>query len=123
MSSVEPTLLDGIQGPQGLIEPERLSRLVEVSPGELATTLGLTLADVSAPAEWASSAVQDRLREFTRIIQCVLPYCGSPRRAFEWFRWQVIPGFGEQTPEDLVRTGRAEHVLSYLEGIAEGGYA
>jgi hypothetical protein len=122
MSPVEP-LLDGVLGPQGLIEPELLSRLVQVSSGELATTLGLSLADVSAPSEWASSAVQDRLREFTGIIQHVLPYCGSPRRALEWFQSQVIPGFGEQTPADLVRSGRAEHVVSYLKGIAAGGYA
>jgi hypothetical protein len=123
MSSGEPTLLDGIRGPQGLIDPERLSRLVRVSPRDLATTLGLSLADASAPTEWASSTVQDRLSEFTRIIQRVLPWCGSPRRAFEWFQSQAIPGFGDQTPAALVRTDRAEDVLSYLGGIAAGGFA
>jgi hypothetical protein len=45
------------------------------------------------------------------------------QQAFAWYRSQPLPSFGDQTAEDLVRAGRAEHVLSYLSRIASGGYA
>jgi hypothetical protein len=57
------------------------------------------------------------------IINRVLPWCGSVQQAFAWYCSQPIPAFGDQTPESLVRQGRAGHVLDYLGGITLGGYA
>ncbi len=68
-------------------------------------------------------ATQTRLREAKRIIKLVLPWSGSLQTAFAWYRLQPIPAFGDQTPEDLVREGRAEHLLSYLAGLSVGGHA
>jgi hypothetical protein len=44
-------------------------------------------------------------------------------QAFAWYRAQPIPSFGDQTPEDLVKEGRAEAVKAYIGRIAVGGYA
>ncbi len=123
MSSDVPTLLDGIQGPEGLIEPDRLGRALQFSAGELATAVGLPLPDLSTPADWASPAIQARLREFILIAERVLPWCGSAAAVMVWFRSQPLPSFGGQTASDLIREGRGAHVLRYLDVIDTGGYA
>ncbi len=74
-------------------------------------------------ARLRAPATQARLREVTEIINRILPWCGSVPQAFSWYRSQSIPAFGDQTAEDLVRARRARHVMSYLSGIALGGYA
>ncbi len=43
--------------------------------------------------------------------------------AIAWYRAQVPPSFGDQTPEDLVKQGWAEAVRCYLGRVAVGGYA
>jgi hypothetical protein len=123
MSSAESALLSDISGPDGLIDPDRLARMLLVSRNELTAAVGLRHSDISTPERWASPEAQDRLGEVAKIIDWVLPWCGSPPRAYTWFRSQPIPSFGEQTAADLVRAGRAEHVLSHLETIAAGGFA
>jgi hypothetical protein len=123
MSNGEPTILNRISGPDGLIDPDRLSGVLLVSGSELTAAVGLRLADISTPAEWTSPAIQARLREIARIIDRVLPWSGSASQAFAWFRSQPIPSFGGQTAADLVCAGRAEHVLSHLDRIAAGGFA
>jgi hypothetical protein len=123
MSAGEPTFLNDISGPDGLIDLNRLSRVLLVSRNELTAAVGLGLSDISTPEGWASPTVQARLSEVAQIMDCVLPWCGSPPRAYAWFRSQPIPSFGGQSAKDLVCAGRAAHVVSHLERIAEGGFA
>jgi hypothetical protein len=108
---------------QGLIEPGRLSEILRVTKGELASASGLSREAVSKVTRLGAPATQTRLREVAEIINRVLPWCGSVPQAFAWYRSQPLPAFGDQTAENLVRQGRAGHVLDYLGGIALGGYA
>ena len=108
---------------QGLIEPGRLSEILRVTKGELASASGLSREAVSKATRLGAPATQTRLREVAEIINRVLPWCGSVPQAFAWYRSQPLPAFGDQTAENLVRQGRAGHVLDYLGGIALGGYA
>jgi len=89
----------------------------------LASASGLTRDAISKRARLGSPATQARLREVIQIINRVLPWCGSVQQAVAWYRSQPIPAFGDRTAENLVRPGRAAHVLDYLGGIALGGYA
>nr|WP_321985627.1 XRE family transcriptional regulator [uncultured Lichenicoccus sp.] len=107
----------------GLVGPDRLSQIVHLTKGELAAASGLARDPVPKTARVRSPATQARLREVTEIINRILPWCGSVQQAFASYRSQPIPAFGDQTVEDLVRAGRARHVMSYLSGIALGGYA
>jgi hypothetical protein len=107
----------------GIIEPGRLGALLHVSKGELALAFGLSRDAVSKTNRLRAPATQARLREATDIINRVLPWCGSVPQAFAWYRAQPLPAFGDQTAAELVREGRAAHVMSYLSGIALGGYA
>ena len=117
------TFLDDVIGAEGTIEPERLSGLLRITRGELGLASGLSRDAVSKTARRRAPATQNRLREVSEIINRVLPWCGSLRQAFAWYRSQPIPAFGDQAAEELVRQGRAADVMRYLGGIALGGYA
>jgi transcriptional regulator with XRE-family HTH domain len=119
----EAVFLEKVITHEGVVEPDRLSGALRVTKGELATAAGLSRESVSKVTRLRALPTQKRLREVAEIINRVLPWCGSVPQAFAWYRSQPIPSFGDQTAEDLVRAGRAEHVLSYLSRIAAGGYA
>ena len=68
-------------------------------------------------------AHDETLHDVAEIINRVLPWAGSVPQAFAWYRAQPIPSFGDRTPEDLVKEGKAEAVKAYLSRIAIGGYA
>ena len=120
---MQPGFLDSVIDADGVVEPDRLSLILRVTKGELATASGLARDSVSKVARLRAPATQARLREVAEIINRILPWCGSVPQAFSWYRSQPIPAFGDQTAEELVRMGRARHVMSYLSGIALGGYA
>jgi hypothetical protein len=122
-ATLERGFLADVIGSDGTVHPDHLSTTLRVSKSELAVALGLSRDAVSKTARLRAPATQTRLREAATVINRILPWCGSVQQAFAWYRSQPIPAFGDQTAEDLVRAGRAEHVLSYLAGIATGGYA
>ena len=99
-----------------MVEPDRLSLVLRVTRGELATASGLARDSVSKIARLRAPATQARLREVTEIVNRIMPWCGSVPQAFAWYRSQPIPAFGDQTAGDLVRAGRARHVVSYPPG-------
>ncbi len=121
--SAAHSFLDEIISREGWIEPARLSDMLRITKGELAAASGLSRDAVSKTRRLQAPATQARLREVVEVINRVLPWCGSVPQAFAWYRSQPIPAFGDQTAEDLVRSGRSEHLRSYLAGIAVGGYA
>lgn len=57
-----------------------------------------------------------------QLIAMVEPWAGSRERATDWFENQSLPSFGNLTPADLVRQGRAVAVKAYIERISVGGY-
>jgi hypothetical protein len=121
--AVAAPFLGDVIDQQGFIEPGHLSDMLRVTKGELASASGLSRDAVSKTTRLSAPATQARLREVAEIINRVLPWCGSVQQAFAWYRSQPIPAFGDQTAENMVRQGRASHVLDYLGGIGLGGYA
>lgn len=121
--SLRSPFLDDVLTDDGLIAPDRLGDALRISRTELAAASGLSREAVSKIARRRAPATQARLREVAEIVNRVLPWSGSLPQAFAWYRSQPLPAFGDQTAEDLVRQGRAEHVLRYLAAIARGGYA
>jgi hypothetical protein len=123
VSTAGPFLAEVIDR-EGFIEPGRLSGALRVTRGELALAAGLSRDAVSKTTRLNSLTTQKRLREVAEVINRVLPWCGgSLPMALAWYRSQPIPAFGDQTAENLVQHGRAEHILDYLGGISRGGYA
>ncbi len=112
-----------VVGTEGAIQADRLSEMLRITKGELASVTGLSRDSVSKAARLKAPATQARLRDVAEIINRVRPWAGSVHQAFAWYRSQPIPSFGEQTAEALVKEGRAEAVRRYLDRIAVGGYA
>jgi len=117
------SFLDTVISSEGTVEPGHLSNALRITRGELAAAAGLSRDAVSKVARLRAPATQARLREVTEIINRILPWCGSVPQAFAWYRSQPLPAFGDQTAEEIVRQGRAAHVMSYLGGLALGAYA
>lgn len=57
-----------------------------------------------------------------QLIAMVEPWAGSSEKAIDWFENQSLPSFGNLTPADLVRQGRAVAAKAYIERISVGGY-
>jgi uncharacterized protein (DUF2384 family) len=110
-------------GLDGQIEPGLLVHVLRITKTELAIASGLSRDAVFKSSRLKARATQTRLRDVAEIISRVLPWAGSVPQAFAWYRAQPIPSFGDQTPEDLVKEGRAEAVKAYIGRIAVGGYA
>jgi len=123
MSMTPVSFLAEVMGQDGKIEPGLLILELRITRTELATAFGLSRDAVSKTSRIGARATQARLRDVSEIIARVLPWAGSVPQAFAWYRAQPIPSFGDQTPEDLVKEGRAEAVKAYLSRIAIGGYA
>ncbi len=117
------TFLQDVLGRDGDIATDRLVLALRISKTELAAALGLSRDSVSRLARLKSRATQTRLRDVAEIINRVLPWAGSVPQAFAWYRAQPLASFGDRTPEDLVKEGRAEAVKAYLSRLAVGGYA
>jgi len=108
---------------EGLVAVDRLVEAFRVTKPELARVAGLSRDAVSKRNRLKSRTTQARLRDIVEIINRVLPWAGSVAQAYAWYRAQPLPSFGDQTPEDLVRQGRAEAVKRHLSRIAVGGFA
>ena len=117
------SFLHEVVGRDGDIATDQLVLALRITKTELAAALGLSRDSVSKLARLKSRATQTRLRDVAEIINRVLPWAGSVPQAFAWYRAQPLASFGDRTPEDLVKEGRAEAVKAYLSRLAVGGYA
>jgi hypothetical protein len=57
------------------------------------------------------------------IVARISDWAGGPRQALAWCREVGIPALGGQTAEQLVKSGQAQSVMTYLDHIAVGGFA
>jgi uncharacterized protein (DUF2384 family) len=55
-----------------------------------------------------------------RILTIAAEMTGAQERATAWFKHHPIAGWSGRTPEDLVREGKGEKVLAYLEAVRSG---
>lgn len=103
------------------LSARRIADLLGVTLSELAGLAGVarnTLASANG-ARKADAA----LSPLVRILAMADEMAGGNERAALWFKHQPIPGWGGKTAYDLVRAGKAEKVLAYLEAVRSGVYA
>ena len=67
--------------------------------------------------------MNEHVEEMIEILINVAPRFNSFELAYVWYRTQFLPGFGDQTAEQLVQDGRAIDVFGYLDGVDAGTYA
>jgi hypothetical protein len=107
----------------GFFAPRRIAEALRTTSEEVARTAGLGRDAVQRSDRVRSDKTQRRLREMVEIINKVEPRFGSALMAYAWYRSEPLPGFSGQTAMQLVRSGRADEVLDYIDAVDAGVHA
>ncbi len=107
----------------GLFVPRKIAEAWRTTSEEVARTAGLGRDAVQRRERVRSDRTQRRLREMVEIINKVEPRFGSALIAYAWYRSEPLAGFSGQTAMQLVRGGRADDVLEYIDAIDAGVHA
>jgi hypothetical protein len=107
----------------GVFAPRRIAEAFRTTSEEVARTVGLGKDAIQRKDRIRSGKTQRRLREMIEIINKVEPRFGSALMAYAWYRSEPLPGFSGQTAMQLVRSGRAEDVLDYIDAVDAGVHA
>ncbi|MEI9405118.1 MULTISPECIES: antitoxin Xre/MbcA/ParS toxin-binding domain-containing protein [unclassified Mesorhizobium] len=107
----------------GLFAPKKIADAFRTTSEEIARTAGLGKDAVQRRERVRSDKTQRRLREMVEIVNKVEPRFGSALMAYAWYRSEPLPGFSGQTAMQLVREGRADEVLNFIDAVDAGVYA
>ena len=107
----------------GFFAPRKIAEALRTTSAEVARTAGLGRDAVQRRDRVRSDKTQRRLREMVEILNKVEPRFGSALMAYAWYRSEPLPGFSGQTAMQLVRSGRADEVLEYIDAVDAGVYA
>ncbi|MBV8768268.1 MAG: DUF2384 domain-containing protein [Hyphomicrobiales bacterium] len=107
----------------GILAPRKIAEALRTTSAEVARTAGLGRDAVQRKDRVRSDRTQRRLREMVEIINKVEPRFGSALIAYAWYRSEPLPGFSGQTPMQLVRNGRSDEVLDYIDAVDAGVHA
>ena len=107
----------------GFFAPRKIAEAFRTTSEEVARTAGLGRDAVQRKDRIRSDKTQRRLREMVEVINKVAPRFGSQLMAYAWYRSEPLPGFSGQTAMQLVRSGRADDVLDYVDAVDAGAHA
>ena len=107
----------------GIFAPRKIADALRTTSEEVARTVGLGKDAIQRKDRIRSDKTQRRLREMIEIINKVEPRFGSPLIAYAWYRSEALSGFSGQTAMQLVRNGRANEVLDYIDAVDAGIHA
>jgi len=107
----------------GVFAPRKIAEAFRTTSEEIARTAGLGKDAVQRQDRVRSDRTQRRLREMIEIINKVEPRFGSALMAYAWYRSEPLSGFSGPTAMHLVRNGRAEEVLDYIDAVDAGVHA
>ncbi len=107
----------------GVFAPRRIAETLRTTSEEIARTAGLGRDAIQRKDRIQSDKTQRRLREMVEVINKVEPRFGSALMAYAWYRSEPLPGFSGQTAMRLVRDGRADDVLDYIDAVDAGIHA
>lgn len=107
----------------GLLAPRKIAEALRTTSEEVARTAGLGRDAIQRKTRLRSDKTQRRLRQMVEIINKVEPRFGSALVAYAWYRSEPLSGFSGQTAQQLVRSGRADDVLDYVDAVDAGVFA
>ncbi len=108
---------------EGLFSPRKIAEVLRTTSDEIARTAGLGRDAIQRKDRIRSDKTQRRLREVAEIINKVEPRFGSALMAYAWYRSEPLAGFSGMTTMQLVRNGRADEVLDYIDAVDAGIHA
>lgn len=107
----------------GIFAPRKIADAFRTTSEEIARTAGLGKDAIQRRDRVRSDKTQRRLREMVEIVNKVEPRFGSTLMAYAWYRSEPLPGFSGRTAMQLVREGRADEVLDFIDAVDAGLYA
>jgi hypothetical protein len=107
----------------GFFAPAKIAQTLHTTSEEVARTAGLGRDAVQRKERVRSDRTQRRLREMVEVLNKVEPRFGSALMAYAWYRSEPLPGFSGQTAMQLVRGGRSDEVLDYIDAVDAGVHA
>jgi hypothetical protein len=107
----------------GFFAPRKIADAFRTTSEEVARAAGLGKDAVQRKDRVRSDKTQRRLREMVEVINKVEPRFSSTLMAYAWYRSEPLPGFSGQTAMQLVRSGRGEEVLEYVDAVDAGVHA
>lgn len=107
----------------GLFSPKEIASILHTTTEEVARTAGLGKDAVQRKDRVKSDKTQRRLREMVEIINKVTPRFGSELMAYAWLRSTPLSGFSGWTAMQLIRAGKADQVLEYVDAVDAGVHA
>ena len=107
----------------GLFAPRKIAQVLCTTSEDIARTAGLGRDAVQRKDRMRSDRTQRRLREMIEVLNKVEPRFGSALMAYAWYRSEPLAGFSGQTAMQLVRGGRADDVLDYVDAVDAGVHA
>ncbi|WP_400771280.1 antitoxin Xre/MbcA/ParS toxin-binding domain-containing protein [Methylosinus sporium] len=107
----------------GIFAPRKIADMLRTSSEEIARTAGLGKDAVQRAGRLRSDKTQRRLREMVEILNKVEPRFGSALLAYAWYRSEPLAGFSGFTAMQLVKSGRADEVLDYVDAVDAGVHA
>ncbi|MGB6116708.1 MAG: antitoxin Xre/MbcA/ParS toxin-binding domain-containing protein [Mesorhizobium sp.] len=107
----------------GFFVPRKMADAFLTTSEDIARSAGLGKDAVQRRERVRSDKTQRRLREMAEILNKVEPRFGSGLIAYAWYRSEPLAGFSGQTAMQLVRGGRADEVLDYIDAVDAGVHA
>jgi hypothetical protein len=107
----------------GIFAPRKIADILRTTSEEIARTAGLGKDAVQRASRVRSDKTQRRLREMVEVLNKVEPRFGSALLAYAWYRSEPLSGFSGQTAMQLVKSGRADEVLEYIDAVDAGVHA
>ena len=107
----------------GLFAPRKIADVLRTSSDDVARTLGRGRDALQRKDRVGSDKTQRRLREMIELLNKVEPRFGSALIAYAWYRSEPLAGFSGQSAMQLVRDGRAQEVLDYIDAVDAGVHA
>lgn len=104
----------------GILTPAKIAAAFRTTREEVARTVGLGKDAVQRKDRLRSDKTQRRLREMVEIVNKVEPRFGSALIAYAWYRSEPLAGFSGQTAMQLVRAGRGDEVLDFIDAVDAG---
>lgn len=104
----------------GFLSPRKIAEALHTTSEDIARSTGLGKDAIQRKDRILSDKTQRRLREMAEIVNKVEPRFGSALMAYAWYRSEVLPGFSGFTAMQLVRDGRADEVLDYIDAVDAG---
>jgi len=106
---------------QPYLSARRVSEKLGLPLTDLAAMIGVARTTLTAKS--GQRKVDAALSPLVRIIAMAAEMAGDEDRAAIWFKHQPLPGWGGKTAHDLVRDGKSDRVLDYLESVRAGVYS